>query len=172
MTTALTTFEAGAERARDLRDALGRFTTGVTVVTVDSAQGPVAITANSFASVSLDPPLVLWSPSRTSNRYRFFAEATHFAIHVLGGDQDELCWRIAKDAHGLLPHEIVRNPEGVPVLSDCLARFECRRWASYDGGDHEITVGRVLRVGRRATGDGLAFFAGRMTRVSATPLSA
>jgi flavin reductase (DIM6/NTAB) family NADH-FMN oxidoreductase RutF len=160
----LACFVPGRATGRALRDAFGRFATGVVVVTVDSPQGPVAITANSFSSLSLDPPLVLWSPDRNSRRFVHFDRAEHFAIHVLGGEQEELCWRVARNAQGLHSHELVDNPDGVPVLRDCLARFECRHWATYDGGDHNIMVGEVLRVGMRGTGDALSFFAGRMQR--------
>ena len=147
---------------RQLRDAFGRFATGVTIVTVASEIGPMAITANSFSSLSLDPPLVLWAPDKGSRRFAHFAQAKHFAIHVLGEDQEALCWRIARDGTCLLDSELSTSPEGVPVLNASLARFECRRHASYDGGDHEIVVGRILRASQQTTGDPLVFFNGKM----------
>ncbi|MDC0737024.1 flavin reductase family protein [Cognatishimia sp. SS12] len=153
-------FQPDRENTRLLRDAFGRFATGVTVVTTQGADGPVGITANSFSSVSLDPPLVLWAPSKTSRRYPYFAEADHYAIHVLGADQADLCMGFAKNAFALQHIEHERNIEGVPVLANCLARFECKRVAGYDGGDHMIILGEVLRAEMR-DGDALAFFAGK-----------
>jgi flavin reductase (DIM6/NTAB) family NADH-FMN oxidoreductase RutF len=160
-------FEPNAGNQRSLRDAFGRFVTGVTIVTVATDEGPVAITANSFSSVSLDPPLVLWSPDKSSRRFRFFAQAEHFAIHILASDQDDLCWRVARDMRGIGPDDIAWNDEGVPVLTHSLARFDCKRHAVHDGGDHDIVVGRVLRAGFREDGDALGFFKGKMNRFTA-----
>ena len=84
------TVTPGPDTTREFRDALGRFATGVTVVTTDSEIGPLGITANSFASVSLDPPLVLWAPARFSRRFKAFAETLYFAIHVIGAEQKAL----------------------------------------------------------------------------------
>ncbi|MBT8153525.1 flavin reductase family protein [Epibacterium ulvae] len=160
-------FEPDASNARNLRDAFGRFATGVTVVTVGSNEGPVAITANSFSSVSIDPPLVLWSPQKASRRFPYFVEAEYFAVHVLSTEQSDLCWDVAKDMSALSKLDVAQNAEGVPVLEGCLARFECSRHAIYDGGDHEIVVGRVLRVTMRDTGDALGFFKGKMSTFQA-----
>jgi len=91
-------FIPDGQNHRLLRDAFGRFATGVTIVTAQSADGPVAITANSFTSVSLDPPLVLWTIDKSSRRFEHFVKATHFAIHVLAANQEDLCWRIARAA--------------------------------------------------------------------------
>ncbi|MCV2876519.1 flavin reductase family protein [Rhodobacteraceae bacterium XHP0102] len=158
----LSSFVPDPANPRAFRTALGCFATGVTIVTVQSDEGPVAITANSFSSVSLDPALVLWSIDRASRRYRFFADAPAYAIHVLGADQEDLCWRIARDAKGLRSDDFDMNAEGVPVLHDCLARFECTAWAAYAGGDHDILVGQVLRAGHRETGGSLGFFRGKL----------
>ncbi len=160
-------FEPGPTNERVLRDAFGRFATGVTVVTVGTDNGPVAITANSFSSVSIDPPLVLWSPQKTSRRFPFFAKAPHFVIHVLSAEQSDLCWDVAKDMAALSKLDLAQNPEGVPILEGCLARFECSHHAAYDGGDHEIVVGRVLRASMRDGGDALGFFKGRMSTFQA-----
>lgn len=157
-------FTPNEDNTRTLRDAFGRFATGVTIVTVNSEDGPIGITANSFTSLSLTPPLVLWAPDKGSRRFSYFREAKHFAIHVLGADQSELCWRIAKDKNGLANEPLTFNPENVPLLDGSLARFECTRHAVHDGGDHEIIVGRILRAGLRKDGDPLAFFKGKMSR--------
>lgn len=145
---------------RAFRRALGSFATGVTVVTARAAGGaPAGITANSFASVSLDPALVLWSPKRASRRFATFAEAPGFAVHVLARGQQELCDRFVRsqDAFGEVPwHE---GPEGLPLLEGCLARFLCRREAVLDGGDHAIILGRVWQAARR-DGEPLVFQGG------------
>ena len=161
-------FTPDAGNTRALRDAFGCFATGVTVVTaLDDAGRVVAITANSFSSVSLDPPLVSWAPSRASRRFRHFEAAQHFAIHVLAADQENLFWRVSQDAYALDADGLPRAPEGTPVLPQCLARFECRQKALYDGGDHVIVLGEVLRAHHGADGDALAFFRGKMGRFSA-----
>ncbi|MFT3973174.1 MAG: flavin reductase family protein [Amaricoccus sp.] len=131
---------------RELRDALGCFATGVTVVTTEGPDGPLGITANSFASVSLDPPLVLWSPARKSRRFPAFEAASHFAIHVLSGGQRLLAERFSSTDRGFDGLDVIRGIGGVPLLAGCAARFECRHAAGYDGGDHLIVVGEVLRI--------------------------
>ena len=141
-----TTFTPDAQNARAFRDALGRFATGVTVVTIAGSDGPMGFTANSFAAVSLDPPLVLWSPARSSQRFPFYAEARHYSIHVLSEDQRDWMMRFVRGGAGFdgLPHDL--NAEAVPVIPGALARFDCEHHASHDGGDHLIIVGRVLRA--------------------------
>lgn len=161
------TFDVTADNKRAFRNALGQFATGVTIVTVASQDGPIGIAANSFASVSMDPPLVLWSPDRGSRRYPYFATTEHYAIHVLSADQGDICHSVAKDMHALQALDLAINPEGVPLFSGCLARFECVRHAVYDGGDHDIIVGRVLRASMRDQGQSLAFFQGNMTPLAA-----
>ncbi|WP_138469590.1 flavin reductase family protein [Poseidonocella sp. HB161398] len=152
------------ENARLLRDAFGRFATGVAIVTVAGPEGPVAITVNSFSSVSLDPPLVLWSPDRRSRRFPHFEAAEHFAVHILEAGQGELCWKVVKDAYALSGLGLLPNSHGVPVIPHVLARFDCRREAVYEGGDHAIILGRVEQAELRETGDALAFFRGQVGR--------
>lgn len=159
-------FVPTADNTRQLRDAFGRFATGVTIVTAPSEQGPIAITANSFSSVSLDPPLVLWSPDKNSRRFPFFEKAEHYAIHILAADQDALCWNVAKNFDGLKDEPLSLNAEGVPVIEGCLARFECRQTAIYEGGDHAIVLGEVLRATMRDDGDALTFFKGQMGKMA------
>jgi flavin reductase (DIM6/NTAB) family NADH-FMN oxidoreductase RutF len=139
-------FTADSADTRALRDALGRFATGVTVITIPTLDGPMGFTANSFASVSLDPPLVLWSPARSSARYPFFAAAPFYAIHVLGAEQADLSRRFVRGGAGFDGLAHATNAEGVPVIPGTLARFDCAQDATYEGGDHLIVVGRVLRV--------------------------
>jgi flavin reductase (DIM6/NTAB) family NADH-FMN oxidoreductase RutF len=151
---------AGHDSGRAFRDALGRFATGVTVITAATPEGPVGITANSFASLSLDPPLVLWSPARASSRFAPMINATHYAIHVLARAQGDVSRHFAGAGRDFALPGIETSAEGVPLLPDCLARFECRRVAVHDGGDHAIIVGEVLRAIWR-DGAPLVFSAGR-----------
>ncbi len=153
-------FEPGADNARALRDALGRFATGITVITCDSVMGPLGITANSFASVSLDPPLVLWSPAKSSKRYEAFVNAQHFAIHVMSAEQAHICGGFANDGHAFDGYDWHACPKGVPLISHCLSRFECTQEAVHDAGDHSIVVGRVQRVSTQAA-DPLMFYSGK-----------
>lgn len=142
---------------RAFRDALARFATGVTIVTAQGPRGPLGMTVNSFASVSLDPPLILWCPAYGSARYRAFAGAAHYAVHVLAGDQLDLCLRFARAGEDFGGLGDAHTPEGAPLLPGCLARFDCAAHAAHDGGDHAILVGRVLRAEMRA-GDPLLFW--------------
>ncbi len=145
---------------RDFRAALGRYATGVTVVTARTARGPVGITANSFTSVSLDPPLVLWCPAKSSARLSAFTVADHYAIHVLAADQIDLCRRFARSGEDFAGLDPAETPDGLPLLHGCLARFDCAAHAVHEGGDHAILVGRVLRAFVR-NGTPLLFWHGR-----------
>jgi flavin reductase (DIM6/NTAB) family NADH-FMN oxidoreductase RutF len=144
---------------RALRDAFGRFATGVCLVTTMGPDGPMGFAANSFASVSLDPALVLWSPARASRRFGVFVAAPFTAIHVLAAEQSDILARFARDGVGFAGLEHGLNADGQPTLP-ALARFDCAAHATHDGGDHAILVARVLRV---AIGHGapLVFAQGR-----------
>lgn len=157
MQDAMDHFRPGPESGRAFRGALSRFGTGVTIVTTAGPSGPVGITANSFSSVSLDPPLVLWSASRRSRRFARFAEAEHMAIHVLADDQAALCHAFASRADAFDAARWNAGETGVPLLEGCLARFECTRYAQYDGGDHAIIVAQVEKVSMRAGAPLLVF---------------
>lgn len=152
-------FKPNADDTRPLRDAFSRFATGVTVVTCPSEQGPVAMTVNSFSSISLDPPLVMWAAARSSRRYAAFVGAACYAIHILNADQKPLCDLFADDGFGLAQIDHACNADGVPLIGDCLARFECRQTALHDAGDHAIILGQVERF-EVQSGDALTFFAG------------
>lgn len=145
---------------RAFRDALGSFATGVTVVTAASADGPVGITANSFASISLDPPLVMWAPAKSSKRYDCFSKAKHFAVHVLDSHQQSVCDGFTRDRAAFDALDWSRGEHGVPLIGGCLARFECSLDAAHDAGDHLIVIGRVDRATSRP-GLPLLFQAGR-----------
>lgn len=158
-----TLFVPDAGNQRLLRDALGRFATGIAVVTVATLEGPMGFTANSFAAVSLDPALVLWSPAKSSSRYPYYAAAEHFSIHLLGAEQHDLSRRFSRGGAGFDGIESDLTPEGVPVIPGTLARFDCIRHAAHDGGDHLIVVGRVLRASLR-DGPPLVFYQGGFGR--------
>jgi flavin reductase (DIM6/NTAB) family NADH-FMN oxidoreductase RutF len=152
-------FRPGPETGREFRNALARFGTGVTIVTTASHDGPVGVTANSFSSVSMNPPLVLWSASIKAKRFPLFCDAEDIAIHVLAKGQDDIChgFSRSKDAFDLVNwHE---SKHGVPLIDGCLARFECKRYAHYDGGDHTIIVSRVMNIDL-SDGAPLLFFDG------------
>jgi len=156
-------FTPGPDTARELRNALGRFATGVTVVTAPGPEGPVGITANSFASVSLDPPLVLWSPARAAGRFPVFSGAEHYAIHILGAEQRDLAAHFVRHGRDFTGLEMTEGPGGAPLIGGCLARFACRRTALLDGGDHAIILGRVLEAESRE-GEPLVFSQGTYGR--------
>lgn len=143
-----------------LRQAMGRYATGVTVVTTIGPEGPVGIAANSFTSLSLDPPLLLWCPARSSSRYAIFAKAERYAIHVLAADQLEICRRFARTGGDFSGIDLTFTPEGVPALPGVLARYDCRAHASHEGGDHAILVAEVMRV-TLSEGAPLLFWGGR-----------
>lgn len=152
--------DAGAARA--LRDALGRFATGVTLVTtLDLDTGAaLGMVANSFASVSLDPPLVLWSAALASQRHRHFAAARGFSIHVLGADHRDIAGRFGRSGPGFegLAHRA--GATGAPVLEGVPARFDCALETTYPGGDHTIILGRVMRFALAPEAAPLCFFGG------------
>ncbi|WP_099823262.1 flavin reductase family protein [Oceaniglobus indicus] len=153
-------FTPGPANKRQFRTALGQFATGVTVVTTHSASGPLGITANSFSSISLDPPLVLWAPARSASRFQPFVEAEHFAIHVMSETQGDICRAFVHEGNAFDMLDWRPGIDGTPLIDNCLARFVCARHAVHDGGDHAIVVGRVLSA---AVGDGtpLIFTSGR-----------
>ncbi|MFT7595560.1 MAG: flavin reductase (DIM6/NTAB) family NADH-FMN oxidoreductase RutF [Paracoccaceae bacterium] len=150
----------GPDTARAYRDALGCFGTGVTVVTTQTATGPLAITANSFASVSLDPALVLWCPAKASPRHDAFITAERYIFHVMSEDQQPLATHFAQTGTDFTGIDWQPDATGTPVLPGCLARFACTRWDVHDGGDHSIIIGQVQQATYRA-GSGLMFKRGQ-----------
>lgn len=132
--------------SRAFRRALGNFATGVTVVTAADAAGhKVGVTANSFNSVSLDPPLILWSLDKRSSSLQVFEAASHFAVNILAADQIELSNNFAKprdDRFAGIEHRAGEG--GAPLLADCSASFQCLTHQLIDGGDHWIMLGKVV----------------------------
>lgn len=153
---------------RDLRNALGRFATGVCVITTVTKEGQsIGMTANSFSSVSLDPPLVLWSLQSGSDVYDAFATPQHFAINVLASTQEDLSNLYAKKGDHLMEVEHFSAGEhGCPVVHDALVSFECELETTHDGGDHLIVIGRVLNVQSGPEGEPLVFFSGGYRELS------
>lgn len=149
--------------AADFRVALGMFATGVTIVTARTAAGAlVGLTANSFNSVSLNPPLVLWSLARAAASLPVFSTGSHYAIHILASDQHDLARRFA--ARGVDRFADVKFVEGVagaPLLSGACATFECFNRSRYEEGDHVIFVGEVERCSHRAGASPLLFHGGK-----------
>jgi 3-hydroxy-9,10-secoandrosta-1,3,5(10)-triene-9,17-dione monooxygenase reductase component len=150
------------------RAALGTFATGVTVITARAADGsPVGLTANSFNSVSLDPPMVLWSLAKKSLSLPVFREAAHWAVHVLAADQDALSGRFARSGTDKFAGlDVNTSANGVPLLPGCAARFECSTSFQYEGGDHLIFVGEVTAF-EHAQRPPLVFHAGRYALATA-----
>ncbi len=147
--------------SRQLRDALGAFATGVTVVTTRAADGsPVGMTVNSFTTVSLEPPLVLWSAHRGVGPFDAFVSADHYAVHVLHAGQRGIADHFARSIHDKFTGISVRSGiQGLPLLDDYTARFQCRMERRLEGGDHVILLGLVLALDHRP-GEPLIFHTG------------
>ena len=152
---------------RTLRDALGCFATGVTVVTCLTADGsPAGLTVNSFTSVSLDPPLLLVCLYKGAASAQGLIEASHFAINVLQTGQQPASIRFStrdEDRFGATPWSCGEG--GAPILKDSLGVFECERHAVHDGGDHHILIGQVVKASFDAGLDPLLYFRGRYRRL-------
>jgi flavin reductase (DIM6/NTAB) family NADH-FMN oxidoreductase RutF len=145
------------------RAALGMFATGVTVVTARAPDGaPVGLTVNSFNSVSMEPPLVLWSLSARSASMPVFRGGTHYAVNVLSADQQALALRFAAVMVDRW-HGVAWAPgvTGAPLIDGALAQFECVTQSAHDEGDHTIFVGQVVHCSHRAGAAPLLFHGGR-----------
>ncbi|QYJ78851.1 flavin reductase family protein [Shewanella acanthi] len=152
----------------DFRRALGKFPTGVTIVTTKNARGEkIGVTASSFNSVSLDPPLVLWSLKKEARSIDSFGEGKHFAVHVLGDHQQDLSNHFARqgaDKFANLP--LVEGVAEMPLLTEFSVRFQCVCQHQYDGGDHVILVGRVLQFDTTECNQPLIFHSGNYAKVA------
>ena len=147
----------------DYRAALGQFTTGVTIVTARAADGRLlGLTANSFNSVSLEPPLVLWSLSSQSSSMPGFQEAAHYAINVLAADQRLLAERFSRKGIDRFEGVAWRaGLTGAPLIDGAVAVFECRNRSQHAEGDHIIFVGEVAHCNRRVGATPLVYHGGR-----------
>jgi len=151
---------------QSFRTALGQYATGITIITArDTDNTPIGMTANSFVSVSLDPPLVLWSVGKTSPLYTGFAAASHYAVHVLDAGQQSLSHRFANDSLDKFAGLDIRSGIGqLPLLRQHAALFQCEVTDRYEAGDHLILVGQVLDI-QHESRDPLIFFSGTYRRL-------
>lgn len=160
--------------SRAFRGALGKYGTGVAVITTVLSGKPVGMTVNSFAAVSLDPALILWSVQNSSSRVEVFAQATHFAVNVLSVDQLDISRAVASPDAATSAFETFEWSEGargVPLIEGAIARFECSTDQVLPGGDHQIILGRVDKVSERE-GESLLFVQGSYARTEAFPVPA
>ncbi|GGC06401.1 flavin oxidoreductase [Marinobacterium zhoushanense] len=141
MSTQVTEFDAKA-----FRRALGNFATGITVITATTPSGEkTGVTANSFNSVSLDPPLILWSIDKRSGSCKIFEEATHFAVNILAADQINVSNHFARPSEDKFAGiDFTTGLGGAPILPDCSAVFQCEKYETVEGGDHWILIGKVV----------------------------
>ena len=128
-----------------LRKTLGKYSTGVTVVTsIDNHRNPIGMTVNSFTSVSLQPALVLWCIDKKQPSYNSFMNAEGYAVNILSKDQNDICYKFASQLDNKFQNVDWKISEnGFPLLKNSLAWFDCKKWNYYAGGDHEILVGEV-----------------------------
>lgn len=156
---------AGRVSPAVMREVLGHFVSGIVVVTAATPDGPSGFTCQSFASLSLDPPLVSFAPARTSTTWPRIRAADTFCVNVLAADQQELSIGFARSAgDGVDKFAGVAwrpSPSGSPVLEGVSAWIDCTLWNEYDGGDHTIAVGRVLDLGATPDRPPLLYYRGR-----------
>jgi flavin reductase (DIM6/NTAB) family NADH-FMN oxidoreductase RutF len=153
---------------RTLRDAFGCFATGVTVVTGRGTDGvSVGLTANSFTSLSLDPPLLLFCPAKSASALPALRETKRFAINVLHRDSESVANRFATRNVDRFADAVWEDWDGLPILGDALASFACTLHAEHDGGDHIIMVGRIDRLRFEHVRDPLLYVKGRYRQVDA-----
>ena len=127
----------------NFRSALGCFLTGVTVVTTIDKKGMLGVTANSFSSVSLSPPLVLWSLSKASQKHSIMTTSKNYVINILSKNQASVAISFSKDEKPFSKIDYRLNKFGVPIIKKAIASFECELQTTYDGGDHSIILGLV-----------------------------
>jgi flavin reductase (DIM6/NTAB) family NADH-FMN oxidoreductase RutF len=147
----------------EFRNALGMFATGVTIVTARTVDGILmGLTANSFNSVSLSPPLVLWSLSRSAGSMAAFSKGSHYAINILSADQQNLAMQFAtKQGDRFADVKFTTGAGGAPVITGSVATFECFNRSRYDEGDHVIFVGEVERCSYQSGASPLLYHGGQ-----------
>ncbi len=135
-----------ASDEKAFRTALGRFATGIAIVTAQNAQGePIGLTVNSFNSVSLNPPLVLWSlANKNQDQLNAFIEASHFAVNILTREQKDLSNLFAYDSEKFAKVSYESGLGKAPIFPNALAIFQCENLKQYEGGDHTIFIGKVI----------------------------
>jgi flavin reductase (DIM6/NTAB) family NADH-FMN oxidoreductase RutF len=161
---------------RRFRDALGQFPTGVTIITTATPGGErLGMTISSFNSLSLDPPLVLFSIWREANSFASWRRAERYAINVLSENQEELSNKFARAKdEKWIGQTLLNGRTGLPLLPNAVIAFECEAYGRHDGGDHEIFVGRVVELheNQAKRGHPLVFFGGQYRRLSAVEANA
>ena len=148
---------------KNLRDVLGKFSTGVTVVTtIDSKLNPVGITVNSFSSVSLEPPLISWCLGKTQPSHPDFVNANGFVVNILTKKQIDICKRFSNPCFNKFDNfKFKKTNEGYPIINNSLANIICKIWQIYPGGDHDIFVGQVTNF-QSSNQDPLLFWNGNL----------
>jgi flavin reductase (DIM6/NTAB) family NADH-FMN oxidoreductase RutF len=150
----------------ELRNALGNFATGICVITTNDGCDPMGITVNSFAAVSLEPALVLWSLQNNSECFAVFEKTKKYAVNILSVEQQDLSNLYAsKGDHRLAPEHFRIGKSGLPVLRQCVASFECDIWSRYPGGDHVVLLGEVSHIETNSNKKPLLFSAGQYRRL-------
>ncbi|HCJ61341.1 MAG TPA: flavin reductase [Alphaproteobacteria bacterium] len=155
---------ANQDDTRQLRNAFGRFATGVCVVSCQSSIGPVGITVNSFSSVSLRPALLSWCIAHGSDRYDAFAQAETFHVDILHASQEDVAMHFARQAAIDSNMDLEVTPHGLK-LPGSLVHFACRMHARYGVGDHDILVGEIFQH-EQDEGPGLGYFGGKFINIS------
>ena len=150
--------------ASNLREVMSHYLTGVTIVTVTKPDGaPYGLTVNSFNSVSLDPPLILWSLDNKSSNLYLFENTAGFAINIMAADQTDLCRRFAgKESDRFDSVDWTFGKSGQPLITHALAHIECRPWQTHAGGDHTIFIGEVMHAQHLSDRPAAAFFKGQL----------
>lgn len=152
---------AGAFDSGEFRSVLGCFATGVAVITAIDGGEAVGLACNSFTSLSLEPPLVLWCPAKTSTTWPRIRAAGRWAASFLGAEGEEISRRFAASgADRFAGSRWIPGQTGAPILDGAIAWVECETVAEHDAGDHLIVVGRVVALGRAPDGSPLVFFGG------------
>ena len=150
--------------ASNLREVMSHYLTGVTIVTITKPDGtPYGLTVNSFNSVSLAPPLILWSLDNKNSNLGVFESTAGFAINIMAADQADLCRHFAgKDSDRFVGVEWTFGTSGQPLIANALAHLECRQWQTYAGGDHTIFVGEVIHAQHMSDRPAAVFFKGQL----------
>ena len=147
--------------SKEFRSAMGCFITGVTVVTSKDNNRLIGVTANSFSSVSLEPPLVLWSLSKRSQKHPIMTRVKNYAINILANSQKEVANKFSQSEEPFTGLDFYVSESGVPIIKNSLAVLECEQHVVYDGGDHSIILGLVTSFNESKL-DPLTFFKGQL----------
>ena len=134
-----------SKKMEDFKKTLSMFSTGITIVTaIDNLGSPIGMTVNSFSSVSLNPPLILWSIDKKQPSYNFFKNSNGYVVNILSKNQLDLCNIFSSKSKSKFKNiNWQRSNNGFPLIDNCLAWFDCIKWNDYPGGDHQILVGEV-----------------------------